>query len=260
MKLEYPVSSSPLKGCEFPSVSIERILIMKKNRIFSLLMLLMTVLLAGCSSEQKAVMTDEPVIAETPTDIKTVACIGDSITYGAGVSSRAETYPAYLQLLLGEGYSVKNYGLNGRTLLKDADFPYTEESYYTESLELKADIYIIMLGSNDSRPSCWNEENYRTELREFVESYQAVSDDTKVYLMQPPKCFAPSGYGISDDVISTEIYEAVKDVAKETGAGLIDLYSFTKDHSEWFPDSVHPNAEGNEAIAGYIFECMNIAD
>jgi len=30
----------------------------------------------------------------------------------------------------------------------------------------------------------------------------------------------------------------------------------TKGHSEWLPDGIHPNAEGNKAIADYIYECI----
>ena len=44
-----------------------------------------------------------------------VACIGDSITYGTGLSNRAtQAYPARLQALLGEDYEVRNFGNPGR--------------------------------------------------------------------------------------------------------------------------------------------------
>jgi lysophospholipase L1-like esterase len=35
---------------------------------------------------------------------------------------------------------------------------------------------------------------------------------------------------------------------------VIDLFSLTKDHPEYFDDGVHPNAEGNKVIAGYLAE------
>ena len=48
-----------------------------------------------------------------------VACVGDSITFGAGVKNRGKNcYPAVLGNLLGEGYEVRNFGVNGATLLK----------------------------------------------------------------------------------------------------------------------------------------------
>lgn len=43
----------------------------------------------------------------------TVACLGDSITFGAGVKGKENTYPAMLQVLLGNDFVVKNCGKTG---------------------------------------------------------------------------------------------------------------------------------------------------
>ena len=52
-------------------------------------------------------------------EVKRVACVGDSITFGAGVKNRAENcYPAQLQKLLGSDYQVRNFGNSGSTMLK----------------------------------------------------------------------------------------------------------------------------------------------
>src|SRR5579885_3646478 len=60
-----------------------------------------------------------------------VACVGDSITYGAGIKDREHnSYPAQLQKLLGDGYEVRNFGVNGRTLLSKGDLPYVKERTY----------------------------------------------------------------------------------------------------------------------------------
>ncbi|MEJ0103912.1 MAG: hypothetical protein WDO19_15715 [Bacteroidota bacterium] len=43
-----------------------------------------------------------------------IACIGNSITYGAYIDNREQnSYPAQLQTLLGNKYEVTNYGVNG---------------------------------------------------------------------------------------------------------------------------------------------------
>ncbi len=53
------------------------------------------------------------------TDKIRVACVGDSITFGAGVKERNKnSYPKVLAGLLGEKYDVRNFGVNGATLLK----------------------------------------------------------------------------------------------------------------------------------------------
>ena len=54
-----------------------------------------------------------------------IACIGDSITYGYGVSNPAEeAWPALLGDKLGDGWNVVNLGVSGTTLLDEGAFPY----------------------------------------------------------------------------------------------------------------------------------------
>ena len=196
---------------------------------------------------------------------KHIACIGDSITYGNGVlfngNYKQSTYEYFLQQLVPDEYQVLNYGLSARTLMNEGDQPYSREKFYTATHEVAADIYIIMLGTNDSKPFNWkgNEDKYKPELKAFVESYQKVQETPCIYLMQPPRAFGLLndkldfvGYSIKPEPIEGPIHEAVAEVAAETGCGLIDLYTLTKDHPEWFPDGIHPNTAGNEAIAAEI--------
>lgn len=57
-----------------------------------------------------------------------VACIGNSITYGARIKNRdRDSYPAVLSRMLGEAYWVKNFGVSARTLLNKGDHPYMNE-------------------------------------------------------------------------------------------------------------------------------------
>lgn len=192
-----------------------------------------------------------------------VVCVGDSITYGSGAGRYRDTksYPALLQKKLGNGYRVRNYGLRGRTLLDYGNFPYKEEPEYKKTLKEKGDVYIIMLGTNDSKVRNWNTEDYKEQLRAFVTSYQKVNKRAKIYLMQPPRCFPDEktgivNYKIKNDLIATEIHKSVAEVGLECGAIVIDLYEFTEDHGDWFADGVHPNVKGYEKIAGYIYEVL----
>lgn len=191
-----------------------------------------------------------------------IACVGDSITFGAGVplTHKTQSYPAYLQKLVKDRYQVLNYGLSGRTLMVSGDQPYGEENFYQISHDVNADIYIIMLGTNDSKKNNWafageSGVHYEEELTAFVRSYLDLSSHPTVYLMQPPKAFS-SKYEISDETIRVEIHEIVARVADQTGANLIDLYAFSESHPEWFGDTIHGNAEGNRRIAEYIYEII----
>lgn len=202
-----------------------------------------------------------PTIPEVREGVKHVACVGDSITWGAGViipdMNFGATYPVFLEAELGEGYQVLNYGMGGRTLLKEGDDPYVEENFYEISHDVGADIYVIMLGTNDSKPYNWNADLYREELEAFVRSYMELSNGPKIYLMTPPRAFVVDGaetiqYDIQNDVINDEVRPIVKEVAELLGVNLIDMYEATEDHPEWFPDGVHPDDAGNQEFAKIV--------
>ena len=195
-------------------------------------------------------------------DSRHVVCIGDSITYGSGVilTRETEAWPALLEAELGENWQVLNYGLNGRTLLHDGDAPYIREGFWQKALNAEAEICIIMLGTNDSKPQNWDGHAgvYREDYLALITTYREKHPDTEIWLMQPPKCFPERStgrivYNISDDNIREEICGIVAEVAEETRCGLINLYTLTEDHPEWFADGVHPNAEGNRHIAEEVF-------
>ena len=79
-----------------------------------------------------------------------VACIGDSVTFGAGIKDRKEnSYPAQLQDLLGNEYEVENFGFSGATLLKNGHKPYWVKKVFQESKDFAPNIAIIHLGLND---------------------------------------------------------------------------------------------------------------
>ena len=202
---------------------------------------------------------------------KHIACIGDSITFGSGVyltgQHKTSTWEVFLKDLIPDNYQILNYGLSARTLMVEGDRPYSKDRFKDISHEVAADIYIIMLGTNDSKTFNWsgNEDKYKPELKVFVESYQENQKIPCVYLMQPPRACGllydkldKIGYSLQAEPIEGPIYNAIAEVADETGSGLIDLYTLTKDHSEWFPDGIHPNADGNKAIAEEIARVLNL--
>lgn len=63
-----------------------------------------------------------------------IACIGDSITYGAHVKERTKNcYPAQLQNLLGKDYLVRNFGASGYSLQKNSDRSYWNHEYFQKA-------------------------------------------------------------------------------------------------------------------------------
>lgn len=194
-----------------------------------------------------------PQVAEaSPDDIK-VAAVGDSTTYGLMVDNREKNaYPHKLSEQLGEGYWVGNFGTNNYAAMKSADFPYPETKEYSDSLELKADIAVIMLGTNDSKETNWQgKEQFRKEYSELVDAYAESNPDMRIYLATPPKAFNDAD--MTGDINNQNV-EKITDVVKETaakkGTGLIDINQLTQEERGWFQiDGIHPNAEGADGIA-----------
>lgn len=205
-----------------------------------------------------------PKSPEVLPDKTHIACIGDSITFGAGVNGETEkTWEYFLNQRLGDSYQVINYGISGRTLQDEGDYPYTADKFYPESLGCQAEYYLIMLGTNDAKPYNWNEGRYERELEVFCQAYLRLNHQPVVILMTPPTCYADPetgvvGYDIQAEFVDESVAPIVRRMAEELGLPCIDLHAYTQGHSEWFGDGVHPNELGNGEIAAYIAEQLQL--
>ena len=190
-------------------------------------------------------------------DIK-VACVGDSITEGAGLSNtRVDPYPAKLDQLLGLGYFVRNFGLGGRTLLKKGDFPYTNEGIYNQSLSWEPNIVIIMLGTNDAKPQNWRfGDEFVADYEELIASYQNLSTNPRILLASPCPVYAAGAFDISPTVVAEEIAPAVVELASRLELDLIHYHQRMAGFPEWLPDTVHPNTQGTAVMAALAFEAL----
>ncbi len=207
------------------------------------------------------VRADEPAPKVTH-----VACIGDSIVYGAHVDNREHNnWPAVLGRWLGAGWEVRNFGLNGATMLKQGNLPYWNQKIYREAVAYKPDVLIISLGANDTKhPTAqvtnavnnWQyKDQYAANYREMIASFKAVNPELKVYVCIPLPAY-PGRWGINDTTIREEVTPLVRQVARDTGSTVIDLYTPLTGKPELFPDTVHPNAAGARLVAGAVFRAL----
>lgn len=183
-----------------------------------------------------------------------VACVGDSVTYGHGISGWPEnSYPAVLQELLGGDYHVNNYGVSSFAVQESADRSYRTLPHYQESLDYHADYVVFMMGSNDSKPENWKDaETFRQDLLTLLDSY----GDAELILCTLPSAFFLEGQteGVTNHdiqpLVVNEIARITREVAAERGYTLIDIHALTAEHPEWFAkDGIHPGNEGAAAIA-----------
>ena len=189
-------------------------------------------------------------------DTVRVACIGDSITAGAGIRDRNMHYPTQLGRLLGEGYKVINCGNSGSTLLKNGDKPFWKQRQWKAALDFNPNIVVIKLGTNDSKPQNWKlKDQFAADYKDMIAQLQKLPAKPKIFICKPVPAF-PGRWGITDKVISEEVIPITLQVAKETNCPVIDLYKALTGKKALFPDTVHPNAAGAGVMAAVIAQAI----
>lgn len=180
-----------------------------------------------------------------------VACVGNSITDGYGVSFADENgYPALLGKKLGKGYHVKNFGVSGHSMLNKSECPYMRNDAYQWCKDFNPNIVVIKLGTNDSKAINWQyKDEFMTDVQQMIDELKALPAHPEIYLAYPAKAMT-SNFEISDSVIVNDIIPMIRKIAKKNKLKTIDLHSIFEGHSDWFiPDGIHPNGQGAEAIA-----------
>ena len=193
-----------------------------------------------------------------------IACIGDSITFGAGVMSKRKklAWPYVLGQKLGEDWQVLNYGISGATALLESEVVFKKHHDFLDDAILAGpETYLLMLGTNDAKTVNWRAEDYYRDYNRMIDRMQIGSPQARVVLMTPATAYpdpkakdGSTGFGIDRDTVHEQVAPMVRQIAEERELPLIDIHNYTAGHPEWFGDGVHPNAEGNRALAEYIFE------
>ena len=199
-----------------------------------------------------------------------IACLGDSITFGARIADREHhAYPAQLQALRRGSHSVRNFGVGGATLLRAADHPYSETQAFRDALAWQPDIAVLMLGTNDT---CQNEKRtnwqHAAELERdvawFVAQLRRANERARILLASPPGMF-PSPTGAATAEESEEARDRRRDLLaraprRDTLARRLREVAATLDRVEFIDlaealtpelvsDGVHPTPLGAERIA-----------
>ncbi len=204
-----------------------------------------------------------PVAGSTgPTPKIKVACLGDSITFGARIDDRARhAYPVRLGDRLGASYEVRGFGASSRTLRLGADLPYATESVFQDALKWTPDVAVIVLGANDTvlterRPNWVEGHDFSGDLKVLVAALRESNPAVAVWAAAPPPILAQAP-DLEEARVKdlnaraprlAEIARQVRQYARtESGVEFIDLMRVLRpEHSV---DGVHPNPFGADRIA-----------
>ncbi|NLA61939.1 MAG: sialate O-acetylesterase [Bacteroidales bacterium] len=193
------------------------------------------------------------------TDTLKVACVGNSVTYGAGIAERETmSYPAQLQQMLGGGYEVKNFGHSGATLLKKGHNPYWKLKEFEEAVAFNPDIVIFHLGLNDTDPRNWPRyrDDFTKDYKELIDTFKAEGAEVWICRLTPIFHPHPRFKSGTRDWF-WQIQKQIERVAQTSNVGLIDLHSTLYNRPDLFPDALHPTAEGATIIAKKVYTAIS---
>ena len=189
-----------------------------------------------------------------------VACAGNSITFGYTLQNReTESYPAQLQQMLGDKYTVGNFGKSGATLLNKGHRPYMQQPEYKQAIAFAADIVVIHLGINDTDPRNW--PNYRDffvkDYLQLIQSFRTANPKARILIARmTPLSDRHSRFESGTRDWHREIQQAIETVATISGAQLIDFFEPMYPYHQLLHDAVHPNAEGARILAQTVYSSI----
>ena len=205
----------------------------------------------------------QPVDVSQYKDKIRVACVGDSITAGYGVT-KGNSYPQQLARMLGDKWDVKGFGVSGATLLNTGDRPYQKEYICKLAVEFKADVIIVMLGTNDTKPKNWALiDAFEADYKDLLAKLTAPNTKPRVFIARPCVVLGKGAFGISEENLIKELPK-IDAIAKDVGAEVVDIHGVTaaaaKEKPALIPDNVHPNSDGAALLAGAFHKSLTGKD
>ena len=231
----------------------------------SLLLLLAAVLLsAGLSS------------AEAPSSgPRRLACAGDGNTING--------YPAILQSMLGDDWTVDVYATGAATILDGTLRPYRRTDEYRSLLASSPDVVIIMLGTNDARHQYWDgleerdtdfvgkpSQEFRQGYYDLITELRGLDSTPEIMVATPPP-INPGGLAVDGrwamarmrDNLNDGVIPLIREVAAEAeGVKLVDVHGHMSALGgvvDLMDDGVHYSSAGYKKMCE-VFEAALMAD
>ncbi len=197
-----------------------------------------------------------------------VACIGNSITFGARLDDPStDAYPAVLQQMFGgKKVRVMNFGISGATMIR-----FGHPNVWQQLDNIKAfspRVVIIIAGTNETvsgnRHNWEHIDDFENDYEDFLTQIKSLSSDPVIYICSPPDMNLKTP-GLSQERLDDltmrrprlwELQKRIKKIARVSGVHFIDLTTMFKNKPELITpaDGVHPNKKGYHVLALQIFK------
>ena len=213
---------------------------------------------------------DKEIITNSTLDFSNmkIACLGDSITEGAG---GATPYPTFLKDILGAG-EVINLGIGGSTICSDHDDGVSAMSDRMDEIPEDIDLVIVIGGTNDNFYQAswqfgfmdWDTKGDGTfcgDLQLLMRRFKWLFPDTKVMFFTPPSNTKIDELKAANPNLldQAKYADATVYIGAEEGTTVVDLFNqnFLNAHdktvaTQLLGDEVHPNTAGNQILAERI--------
>lgn len=192
-----------------------------------------------------------------------IACLGDSITFGAKANPKTESYPAQLQQMLGDRCVVKSFGVGGATMMRRGKPNAFQQ--LPKAKEFQPQVVIVGFGINDTRS---RGVEYWDHFSEFVPDATALLEEITNWPSRPRVllCLPITNYtdlpGMPEDrkennservprmaEVRTKLNELATRFANKN-VTVVDLSEPTKNRPELYDtDGVHMKAAGYRLVA-----------
>lgn len=194
-------------------------------------------------------------------EVVKVACVGDSVTWGAQLEHReTDSYPVQLQRLLGSRYQVENFGVSGATLLRHGHHPYAATDAFRAALAFHPDVVVIHLGLNDTDPRDWPDlrDQFVADYSWLIAEFRTVNPAVRVHMAVLTPIFdAHPRFQSGTRIWAAEIRRLIPAIAQANHAEVIDFYTPLLAHPNLFSDALHPNAEGASILAQTVYQNLS---
>jgi hypothetical protein len=152
-------------------------------------------------------------------------------------------------------------------MLKNGDNPYWNDPAFTNAKNYLPNFVVIELGTNDAKPWNWNNRGseFVSNYKEMITIFQSLTSKPDVWITLVPPGNNPGMY-ILGVVLKDSVNKRIKQVALQSGVGLIDMYdALGGNNTKWYSstnfqtDSIHPTSAGASLIALKVKEMLLMA-